>query len=382
MNTMKNKIKYITYYDVINSSIKRNYSLSSVNKVNYIIDTLINIGYSVEIISASGVIEPKFRLFKGFCLKIEENKDLRLFFSFGGNKLIFKIFRKILSSLQIFYFLIKHTKRDEEIIVYHSLGYIFPIYFAKKIKKFKLILEVEEIYNDVKKSINLIIPEKRFLGIADKYIFPTILLDQTININNKPSIIIHGVYKYEALYNEKFNDNRIHVVYAGTFDPNKGGVAAAAAAAYLSNSYHIHIIGFGTDYQISLIKSYTNDVDHNGAAKLTYDGLLTGEEYKRFIQKCDIGLSTQNPNAKFNETSFPSKILSYISNGLSVISIRIKAVETSKIGHCIYYYDEQKPECIAHAIKDLDIKYYKEKSKDVLNDLDEIFKSELIKFLS
>jgi len=101
---MKNKIKYITYYDVINSSIKRNYSLSSVNKVNYIIDTLINIGYSVEIISASGVIEPKFRLFKGFCLKIEENKDLRLFFSFGGNKLIFKIFRKILSSLQIFYF--------------------------------------------------------------------------------------------------------------------------------------------------------------------------------------------------------------------------------------------------------------------------------------
>ena len=37
-------------------------------------------------------------------------------------------------------------------------------------------------------------------------------------------------------------------VYAGTYDPRKGGVLAAVAAGqYLDDKYHIHIIGFGDE---------------------------------------------------------------------------------------------------------------------------------------
>ena len=89
-------------------------------------------------------------------------------------------------------------------------------------------------------------------------------------------------------------------------------------------------------------------------AKITYDGLLSGEEYIKFIQSCDIGLSTQNPNGKYNDTSFPSKILSYMANGLRVVSVRIPVVEESGIGKCVCYYDEQTPENIAKAIKSID----------------------------
>lgn len=65
-------------------------------------------------------------------------------------------------------------------------------------------------------------------------------------------------------------------------------------------------------------------------------------------------MSTQNPNAKFNDTSFPSKILSYMANGLRVVSIRIPAIEKSAVGKFMYYYDEQTPENIAKAIKSID----------------------------
>ena len=74
------------------------------------------------------------------------------------------------------------------------------------------------------------------------------------------------------------------------------------------------------------------------------------EDYIRFIQSCDIGLSTQNPKAAFNSTSFPSKILSYMANGLRVVSIRIPAIETSAVGKYMYYYEEQQPKEIAKAI--------------------------------
>ena len=83
---------------------------------------------------------------------------------------------------------------------------------------------------------------------------------------------------------------------------------------------------------------------------MTFDGLKSGEEYIEFIQSCDIGLSTQNPDAEFNATSFPSKILSYMSNGLRVVSVRIPAIEQSAIGNYMYYYNEQTPQEIAKAV--------------------------------
>ena len=83
---------------------------------------------------------------------------------------------------------------------------------------------------------------------------------------------------------------------------------------------------------------------------ISYDGLLTGEDYIRFLQSCDIGLSTQNPEAAFNATSFPSKILSYMASGLQVDNIRIPAVEGSAVGNRVSYYDRQTPAEIARAI--------------------------------
>ena len=91
-----------------------------------------------------------------------------------------------------------------------------------------------------------------------------------------------------------------------------------------------------------------------GKATVSYDGLLSGEDYIQFLQKCQIGLSTQNPDAAFNATSFPSKILSYMANGLRVVTIRIPAIEGSAVTENLYYYDKQTPEEIAKAIEAID----------------------------
>ena len=127
------------------------------------------------------------------------------------------------------------------------------------------------------------------------------------------------------------------------------------AAEFLPENYHVHILGFGTEEQKKQLQELIALVQERTKCTLTYDGLKSGEEYIQFLQKCHIGLCTQIPDAKYTETSFPSKVLVYLANGLRVLSVRIPAVEQSDIGDLLFYYDEQKPEKIAEAIQSIDM---------------------------
>ena len=366
-------MKYLCYYDTIkHKDEERDYSLAAINKIDYIVSSFNKNGIKMELISASRCIKKNT---KGFnrVESIFTGNTLRLFKSTGGNKTI-RLVDKIFHTLRFFFWNLKNIKKGETIICYHSLNFLKIVKLLKKIKKFKLILEVEEIYSDVsnnKKSRN---KELKYMQLADKYIFITDILNKEINVDNKPYIVCHGIYNIANNMSKlHFDDKKIHCVYAGTFDPRKGGaLAAATAATHLPSNYHIHILGFGSKDQVENMKNIIEKIDKTSKATVTYDGLLSGEEYIQFIQKCDIGLSTQNPNGTFNATSFPSKILSYMSNGLRVVSIRIPAIETSDIGNYIYYYDEQTPEKIAEAIKNIDFNDRYDGRK-VLKELDKKF---------
>lgn len=323
--------------------------------MNYIINSINGLGFKVIVISLS-MLKTKEKFFvKGGVEKIRNNLKVKYFSSFRVGGIITSFLNTKLLPLKLFFFLIFHVKKNDKVIVYHNTCFSIhgTIGFLKSIVGFSLILEVEELYSNVESSISFS-NEKKVFDLADKYIFPTELLENVVNTSLKPSLIIYG--SYEINYDDllKFYDNKIHVVYAGTFDSRKGGAAAAAAAAaFLPKDYVVHIMGFGTDSQIQLIKSTINETSKITVAKIIYEGCLLGKEYTDFLQKCDIGLSTQNPENIYNSTSFPSKILSYMANGLQVVSIEIDAIKKSKIGDQVFYYRKNKPKEIAKAIIEL-----------------------------
>jgi len=378
---MNKRIKYLCYYDKQDVKIRRNYVLAATNKLDYIFRALNEKGIGVDIVSCSGCAEtkwiytPKQRIVEGL-------NTLHLFASWGcSNNPLFRVLSRWFLQLQLFLWILWNVKKDEEIIVYHSLGYVNLLMFAQKIKKFRIIGEIEEIYQDVSPySPSMCRAEYAFFEKCDKYIFPTSLLNEKLNKKGKPHLIIHGTYQVEPDRGVRFEDDKIHVVYAGTFDPNKGGVAAAAAAEFLPENYHLHIIGFGNKKDTEEMLKVIEETSKKASCTLTYDGLLKGEEYIRFIQKCQIGLSPQNPEATFNATSFPSKILSYMANGLRVVSIRIKAIESSEVGLDISYYDCQTPEEIAKAIRGNSNKKNINSRKKIY-DLNERFKEEISKLI-
>ncbi|WP_313167461.1 glycosyltransferase [Streptococcus parasuis] len=378
---MKKEIKYIGYYDTNNNFFEnRGYALAATNKMDYICSALNKVGYNVLIISPSRTKNNKY--YKGKEMNLRRNVSLKLFPTFPWGNKFQKAISLIMGDIMLFLYLIFKVKRNEFILVYHSLGLKSIVSLAKKLKKFKVILEVEEIYQDVmpytKRTMR---NEYKIFSIADRYIFPTELLNQKLNVKHKPYSLIYGTYQVEEDRKCKFNDGKIHVVYAGTFDPRKGGaLAAAAAAEYLSNNYHVHIIGFGSKDDTNMLLKKIDEISKITKATITYDGLLSGEEYIQFLQKCDIGLSTQVPEAAYNESSFPSKILSYMANGLRVVSIRIKAIEMSAVGQAVHYYDEPNAEAIANAIISIDLNELYE-SRELIRKLDVNFTLSIKKLL-
>jgi glycosyltransferase involved in cell wall biosynthesis len=374
-------IKYICSYSIKEIEHEnRKHVLSAVNKVDYICSALNKNNIAVQIVSPNWTKNNK-GIFYGNDYTIDSLKRMTNFSTFGARHRIFRIIQCLWSFVQLFFFLIIHAKKNENIIVYHSSLYSIPILWAQKIKKFKIILEVEEIYQDVLNLPNYFKKiECEIIERAAKYIFSTQLLNEKINIANKPNTVIHGTYNVELDRGPKFNDGKIHVVYAGTFDPRKGGALAAAAAEYLSNNYHVHIIGFGSKDDTNMLLKKIDEISKITEATVSYDGLLSGEEYIQFLQKCDIGLSTQIPEAAYNESSFPSKILSYMANGLRVVSIRIKAIEMSAVGQAVYYYDEPNAEAIANAIISIDINE-PYNSRELIRRLDEHFVKNIKKLL-
>ena len=352
MKVMKS-LKYIGFFDIQNSSVQRNYVTSAANKMEYIVRAIAASGQPVEIRSASSVIENKFKFYKAETKKVSENITLRLPSSWGGNNKVIKKFRTLWNITSLFLYLLQNTKKGESVVVYHSLGYLYAILWARKIRRFKLILETEEIYTDVsEKGDRMKKLEYGIISVADAYLFSTELLNEKVNIHNRPYCVNYGTYQVEKQVVDKFDDGKIHVVYAGTFDPRKGGAAAAAAAEFLPENYHIHICGFGSQKDIEYIKNIIKETVAKSKATISYEGLLKGRGFIEFMQKCHIGLSTQNPDAAFNATSFPSKILSYMANGLSVVSINIKAIKDSAVGPYIHFYEKQAPEEIAATILD------------------------------
>lgn len=367
---------YIGYYVLYDSKVKRGYVTSAVNKIKYMLTSFAKAYEKVEVFSVSPNKEQHYCIYPS-----EKNKkgniDIYHPISWGGKGKLHSYIISQWMKISLFFYLLFKAKKNEHVYVYHSTGYGSSILWAKAIKNFKLILEVEEIYSDVqRKHPYLRIYEKRYFGVADAFIFSTHLLNEKINKTNKPYIVINGTYEVEDIISEKNNDGKIHVVYAGTFDIRKGSAAAAAAAAaYLSEKYVIHICGFGKKNDEEELKKLIHHSNELNNCKIIFHGLLKGKEYISFLQSCHIGLSTQNPAADFNATSFPSKILSYLANGLSVVSIKIPAIVQSKVGNYVTYYCEQTPRDIAEAIKKASLRT---NFRDVVSKLSDEFDNDVV----
>ncbi len=374
-------MKYIAFCDIEKYKYEnRSVAPSASNVVKYMADVFSEKD-EVVIVSPSRTLNRK-GLYKGRISTLSNKVAIIQPPSFGASNPISKIFAVLYTKLWLFFYLLKHLDRHEKIVVYHSLSYMKTIAFFKKLKKLSITLEIREIYSDINKvSSRGKKQEQEFFKIADKYIFATGILDEIINTEKKPSLIASGIYKPEKSFGKKFDDNKVHVVYAGTLRPEKGGaVATVKMARYLSENYHVHILGYGTQDNIDMIKSLIEETQTEDGTSISYDGVLSGDEFSSFLQSCNIGVAIQNMEGAFNNTSFPSKVLTYLSNGLDVLSTDIPAVSKSGVGEILYYCSNNDPKEMAAKLLEIDISNPMSKNQTLIN-LDYDLRKDIVDFL-
>lgn len=374
------KLKYIAFYDIPLFKNKRVSSPAATSKIDYIVSSLNEIGKDVTIVSPSWfeVSNKKIPFHFQKKTKLNSNKKLILAPSFGGNSKIANYSKIILSLIWLFFWLLFHVKRNEKIMVYHSIWITIPILLAKKIKRYKIILEVEEIYADVM-TLHPVFDrwEQKMISNADYFIFSTDLLKDNLK-TTKPYIILYGSYFVENTINTPPNDGKIHLLYAGIIDEAKrGAFNAVEASKHLASDYVLNIIGFGETEKLLQIIELHNTMSE---CKIYFHGKKNGEDYIKFCQGCHIGLSTQKMEGNYLESSFPSKILSYLGMGLKVVSCAVSCVEQSKIGDLVTYYYKDESQEIAQSIVECS-ESSNNNSIETLQQLHQSFKKELNTFI-
>ena len=286
---------------------------------------------------------------KSFCA--EKNKrignDVQIgTFSFG------KIYRKYIWKKiywkKIFRFCKRNINENDLIIIYHSL---YTNHLIKKIKekiRCKVILIGAELYSDVTGNKNDLRLELESYINSNGHILISNSLKKRIKIE-RPSVILSGDYRELSISdNRKFSssDNKIHLVYSGTFDAIKGGVYKAIdAMKFIDDKYVLHILGFGNKELV--MKHIKESGEQN---RIHFEGSKSGEDFLNFLCACDIGLSTQDSNAVFNNSSFPSKIINYIKCGLQVVSTPSPSLIDSEFSSLVNISNGDNPADIALAI--------------------------------
>jgi len=372
---MEREIKYIGLYDIAGNGVRVS-SPAAISKMDYICSSILNAGYKLHLISPSWFYdEVKNKpLLRKTVLKVNSKKQITFSPSIAFSGRITKFIKIFFSLSWLFFFLLKNAKKNEKIIVYHSPWLCLPVLLAKKIKGFYLVLEVEEIYSDVSSLHSFFDKlEMKIFDAADSFLFSTDLLVDKI-AKGRPNYVIYGSYTVNEIFAEPLQDGKIHILYAGIIDQIKAGAFnAIESALFLNENYVLHIIGFG---EVDILKKRIEEVSPVSACKILFDGAYYGDDYIRYAQQCHIGLSTQKMEGKYLETSFPSKILSYMGLGLRVVSGKVDCVEKSKIGNQIYFYENDFPEEIAGAIQKIDVNL-PYNSRETIKLLDEQFINEL-----
>lgn len=351
MRKGRDLMQYISFYDHDdNKHENRAFSPAGRDITAYIAFAIGRLGYSVEIVSPI-LTKNNTGIYRGKRYSINDSVSVVLPPSFGVKTLLGKCLRRLWQKCVLYFFVIHKVKRNSIVVVYHSVSLLKVIVLLKRIKRCKVILQVEEVYGDVNNDSELRCREMQIFKEADAFLFPTEALSREINLDHKLYAIVHGNYNAIPLKKEKFQDGKIHCVYAGTFDMVKGGaINTIAASEFLDEKYVIHILGFGSESEIDRVKNAISSVEQQIYCHIQYEGLKTGDDFISFIQKCDIGLSTQNPDGKYNATSFPSKVLMYLSNGLKVVSTDISVLRDSNVAECIFYAKSASGKDIAEAI--------------------------------
>lgn len=354
---MKN-VLYVGFYSVLNEEYgSRNYSLAAAKKMDFVTSAVVKAGYSVEIVSPAYINDVKFYFKKTQKIQLDANVKLTLTPSWGGKNKLLRVGRVLLSNLWLFCYLLRHASKGDPVLVYHNYGLAIPVLLAKKIKRFNLILEIEEQYSMVWKlsrynkwKEDMLLKQAR----RDSLVVSELLAEK---LGIEDPIVSYGNYNaYKGVIPKKNTDSKIRLIYTGSIDSVKNSAyMAMEVMPFLPDNYEVKLSGPIAKGENEKFYSALERINEKcGRKACEYMGVLDDEEYKNLLLSADIALNLQK-EGDFGDFLFPSKILTYLSYNIPVVTTKGGSIVKSSVADILDFADDFSAERIAECVMNVNL---------------------------
>lgn len=370
-------VHYIGWYIGENEDALYTGNVPGKLKMRYVARKILEAGKALKILSLAERKKKGFYGKKEY--KTKEGVDVLYTGGYAGGNKIGRYLNDLLKKLQFVLYVIFNVKKNDTIILYHSVAYTKLLANLKRIFKRSVVIEVEEIYGySATVDRPWVNKEIETIKAMENFIVVNAGIPVELGIAKEHYVVSYGVCDIPKCHVDRFKDGKIHVVYAGTIERRKlGALTAAEAARYLPENYIMHIIGFGAEENIQYLQEKIHEVNEAcGDTKVRYEGYYTGSVLDDFLFQCHIGLSSNVMRPNFANHSFPSKVITYMCHDLSVVLGYAKAFYDVPIAKDWSFYMEHNPQQIAEAIQKTQIA-----PKGYYTDLIQRMDDELINFI-
>ena len=298
-------------------------------------------------------LAPKKRAGRGrtFSSSIGTMKTL---LSFGTKNALARKLNELVRKIYLFFLFRFKIRACDNVLIYHSTYTMFISRFCP-IRRRHIVLEVEEIYgHDALEDKPYLKKELAAIKRFEKFVMVNDYIALSLGIPQENCVVSYGVADPGYQKQERqFDRAHIHVLYAGTISERKSGAfAAVRCAEFLPEQYRIHIAGFGSENAIRELREMIDENNrHDDRCRIEFHGMLKGAPLDALLDSCDIGISTYVMRPDFANHSCPSKLMTYATHGLKVVSGYSDALGMAEIARNWSFFRTYDPKEIAAAIE-------------------------------
>lgn len=266
------------------------------------------------------------------------------------NTKIYRYLDCLLYSKKIVKKWIKRTNGKRRVVVADALN-PFTTYFClkyankKKISSFAIVTDLPQYTTEMKKrggsrirNILTKIIEKNESALLKKYtayITLTESINDSINVSNKPHIVIEGCADYTQKYYARCNCDRKVVLYAGGIY-EKYGVGKLAEAFSTLKGVNAELVFYGDGTYINEIQKIAG----RSMLPIKYKGVVTPQEIVGLERESALLVNPRPTDEPFAKYSFPSKTLEYMSSGTPLLTTKLPGIPNEYFSYCYTIKDE------------------------------------------
>ena len=320
--------------------LKKDYSIipmQSIQKYHRLIcEGMVENEISVKTISSLPIIKSK----KIIKYKNIKNRNLEYRYIPTSN---IRLLRYIFLFIYTIFFVIKDIFNNKNTVFICDIlntSLTVATYIVTKIFKKKCIALITDRPQDVLNSNSIIL---KLQSKFDGYIFLTEYMNEDININNKPYIILEGIVDKEIkIVKEKYKE-KVCMYAGGLYEKYGIKVLIEAFKEINVKNAELHIYGFGE------LEEYIKNLN---VKNIKYFGTVSNEKIMEEETKATLLINPRYSNEEYTKYSFPSKNIEYMSSGTPLLTTKLKGIP-KEYNEYLYFIEKENKIAIKEKLEEI-----------------------------